>query len=360
MKAGLLALTLGLLACGSPVSTEPPPPAAAPPPSPGPQTHASTARAAAYLDGRVAQWLADPPRVANVGCAMNCHTTFPAVLARASLPAESTTNIEKARARFEARLPSAAEAVTPFYGENDDDKVRQSHATESVLVAAALVLDDTARGESLSPQAKEALERMWARQGSDGAWPWLDFGLEPWEHAPMYGVAIAALAAGTVPAGTPHGPAEGIARMKAYVRAHLAGASLHDRTAMLWASSSLDGLLTEEQAQTVADELRSKQRPDGSFALARLMGKRARRKDPPDGYATALATLALCTTGRDGEAVHAGRSWLEQHQRPDGSWPGRSVNTTSRTAERYMTDAATAYAVLARQVCPTRQPDRLP
>ncbi len=362
MKVGLFALvlSLGVLACGSPRSVEPAGPAWTPPSSPtGPETNVSTARAAQYLDARVAQWLADPPRVANIACAMNCHTTFPALLVRASLPAEHTTNIEEARARFEARLPSTAETVTPFYGENDDDKVRESHATESVLVAAALLLDDEARDEGPTPQAKEALERMWARQESDGAWPWLDFGLEPWEHAGMYGVAIAALAAGTAPDETSTSP-EGLTRLKNYVQANLARASLHDQTAVLWASSRLEGLLTEVQAQTVATELRSKQRDDGSFALAHLTGARMRRHDTGDGYATALAALALCATDRERSAASAAHSWLRENQRADGSWRGRSVNSTRRAAQCYMTDAATAYAVLALQTCAKTQSDRLP
>ncbi|MBV1861576.1 MAG: hypothetical protein KUG77_24370, partial [Nannocystaceae bacterium] len=252
--------------------------------------------AANYLDQRVELWLSDPPSVANVKCAMSCHTTFPAVLAHASLPAERTVNIARARARFEARLPSAPGTATAFYGRDNNRKVQESHATESVLAATAFVLDDLARGEQIGVPAKEALERMWSQQGPDGAWPWLDFGLEPWEHDDAFGVAMAALATGRIPAHTTPGQAEGVGRLREYVRTNVEGMSLHDQTALLWSSSSLGGLLSSSQAKSIATALRNTQRPDGGFAIGRLMPGHTSASSSGDGYATALATLALCTT----------------------------------------------------------------
>lgn len=295
-------------------------------------------RAAGYLDGRVEDWLAAPPQVANVDCAMNCHTTFPAVLAHASLPADATAHLGVARERFEARLSPA----TPLYGDGHNAKARESHATEAVLNAAALVLDDTARGGSLSPASERALRRMWSLQRDDGAWPWLDFGLEPWEHGEPFGVAMAALAAGRASA-----DGEGVEQLRAYAQAHLHEAMLHDRAALLWASSALAGLLSEEQAAGIAQDLEAVQNDDGSVALGRITPGRARRGTPGDGYATALATLAWCSTGQEPQAAALGRQWLVTNQDRDGSWPGRSVNGSSRTAQQYMTDAATAYAVMA-------------
>lgn len=307
--------------------------------------------AADYLDQRVGKWLADPPSVANVKCAMSCHTSFPAVLAHASLPADRTANIAKARARFEARLPSAAGTVTPFYGRDDNAKVRESHATEAVLAATAFVLDDLARGEELGPHAKEALERMWSHQSPDGAWEWLDFGLEPWEHQDAFGVAMAALAAGRVPADTTPGQAEGVRKLRAYVQTNVESVPLHDQTALLWASSSLEGLLSASQAKDIAAALHKTQRRDGSFSIGRLMPGHAGNSTKGDGYATALATLALCTTGLEPGAAEDGVAWLQSHQQSDGSWQGKSLNGPGRTAERYMTDASTGYAVLALQTC---------
>ncbi len=309
------------------------------------------ASAADYLDQRVGAWLADPPSVANVKCAMSCHTTFPAVLAHASLPADRTANIALARSRFEARLPSASPGATPFYGRDNNAKVQESHATEAVLAATAFVLDDLARGGQIGAPAHEALERMWSRQAPDGAWPWLDFGLEPWEHQDAFGVAMAALSAGRLPADTTPGQAEGVNKLRAYVQANLERVPLHDQVALLWSSSALEGLLSPSQAKQIAAKLRKTQRRDGSFAIGRLMPGHASTSSKGDGYATALAALALCTTGLEPEAAKDGLAWLGSHQQPDGSWPGQSLNGRGRTAERYMTDASTGYAVLALSTC---------
>ena len=43
------------------------------------------ARAAGYLELRSASWLESPPDIANVKCAMSCHTTFSYLMARATL-----------------------------------------------------------------------------------------------------------------------------------------------------------------------------------------------------------------------------------------------------------------------------------
>jgi len=316
----LLAPLLLLVACAE-TST----PAAA-----APNTDAWRSSAATYLDARVADWLADPPQVANFECAMSCHTTFPAVLAQSHLPREATPNIDEARRRFEARLSGD---VTPFYGQGDDEKVGQSHATEAVLVAAALRYDAVPR-----PSSAPALARMWARQSPGGDWAWLDFGLEPWEHDGAFGVAMAALAAGDDTQG------EGARRLREHAAGLTTTANLHDRAALLWASSRFDGLLDDTQAEAIATELRAVMQDDGGVALADLFGQ---QHAGPDGYATAWVTLALCSSGKAPDAARSGQAWLRAHQDRDGSWPGRSIDRTSRTAQQYMTDAATAYAVLA-------------
>ncbi len=329
-------------------TSQPAPPATEP--APRPET-AWRSSAADYLDQRVARWLADPPSVANIKCAMSCHTTFPAVLAHASLPSDRTPNIAEARSRFEARLPSASGTATPFYGRDGNAKVQESHATEAVLSATAFVLDDLARGEEIGAPTREALERMWSRQAPDGAWPWLDFGLEPWEHEDAFGVAMAALAVGRLPADTTPSQTEGVNKLRAYVGANIESVPLHDQAALLWSSSALEGLLSPSQAQEIAAKLQKTQRRDGSFAIGRLMPGHAGASSKGDGYATALATLALCTTGLQPEAAADGLAWLRTHQQADGSWRGQSLNGPGRTAERYMTDASTGYAVLALSTC---------
>lgn len=336
----LLASLLALSACSSTQSSPSDPAVAATAGSrvASTETERWRSRAADYLDGRVEQWLASPPKVANFDCAMNCHTTFPAVLVQSHLPPGRTPHIDEARERFEARLEGEP---TPFYGQGNDAKVRESHATEAVLVAAALTFDEADRSTGTP-----AMQRMWSRQGPDGSWAWLDFGLEPWEHEEAFGVAMAALAAGSVD--TPN--AEGMAALRQRAQRDATAASLHDRAALLWASSRLDDLLSDAQAGAIATELASVQGDDGGASLGRLLGSDASAES--DGYATAWVALALCASGREPEAARAGQAWLRENQRRDGSWPGQSANGNSRTARRYMTDAATAYAVLALDCAP--------
>jgi hypothetical protein len=72
-----------------------------------------------------------------------------------------------------------------------------------------------------------------------------------------------------------------------------------------------------------------------------------------DGYATGLATLALESVGdvRTQPHVKRGLAWLVAHQDPaTGAWLAISVNKQrdpASDAGKFMTDAATAYAVLA-------------
>ena len=72
-----------------------------------------------------------------------------------------------------------------------------------------------------------------------------------------------------------------------------------------------------------------------------------------DGLATSLTVLALEASGvsRDNIQLKRGLSWLMTHQNPaGGDWPASSVNKRrhlSSSTGRFMSDAATAFAVLA-------------
>jgi hypothetical protein len=315
-------------------------------------------RAVGYLDQRAASWLASPPPISNVPCAMSCHTTFPYVLARSTLaPFAKTPAADAARARFEARVAEAvAGTAVPFYGQGADDKVKQSHATEAVLDAAALAFDDVGSGAPPGAATTSALERMWSQQRADGTWDWLEFGLEPWETRNDLGAALAALAAGSVPAGSTSAQEAGTAKLVGYVQKRLDSMVLHDRAMVLWASGKLTGLLDPARADAIAADLAETQREDGGFSLGAwgqgyLAGDSAAESD---GYATAVAVLALCSGTAKGAGradVQRGLAWLAHHQAEDGSWPGRSVNTDTTQVQGFMTDAATAYASLALATC---------
>lgn len=316
------------------------------------------ARAGQYMDTRGGMWLDNPPAVGNIRCAMSCHTTFPYLLTSAIYSSVTATpRAADARRRFEERVSQGiAGSAIPFYGSGTSAKVKESHATESILNAAALSFDDLARTGTLGGSAQQALGRMWSQQRADGTWDWLEFGYEPWERGTDFGAGIAALLAGSIPADTTPGQAAGTQRLVGYIQSRLTTMALHDRITALWASSKLTSLLTVQQKESIAAEITRTQLPDGGFSLG-AWGRgnlAASVASSSDGYATALATLALCTTTPDGHtrpSVTRSLEWLATHQQANGSWPGQSVNSRSERAKGFQTDAATGYATLAITTC---------
>ena len=112
-----------------------------------------------------------------------------------------------------------------------------------------------------------------------------------------------------------------------------------------------------EQRSIIADLL-AKQRDDGGFSMSDLVGAWKRKDntrldEASDGYATGLIALALEQIGDPLTKPKLDRaiSWLRHSQDPsDGRWPASSLNKQrelSSDAGHFMSDAATAYAVMA-------------
>ena len=131
---------------------------------------------------------------------------------------------------------------------------------------------------------------------------------------------------------------------------------------MLWASSSLDGLLTPGQKEELVEQILAKQQASGGWTLASLgdftHGEVKTPATTPDGYATGLILHVLQVAGlrKDNPQVSKGLSWLRSNQDPSGAWRATSVNkirspesTNPAKAHlgKFMWDAATGYAVLA-------------
>jgi hypothetical protein len=133
---------------------------------------------------------------------------------------------------------------------------------------------------------------------------------------------------------------------------------LINRVMLLWASTQLHGLLTTAQQKAIAEEALSKQQADGGFSLSSFVGDWKRRDGTPietksDGLATGLVTLALQEAGVSGNQpqLRRGLEWLALNQdQKEGRWLAYSLNKQrdlSTDVGRFMSDAATAYAVLS-------------
>ena len=126
---------------------------------------------------------------------------------------------------------------------------------------------------------------------------------------------------------------------------------------LLWASSELSGLLTEEQSRLIVDGILHLQNNDGGWSLTSLGSwdrEDGYRPAPgSDAYATGLITFALQKSGVSPSQKNLGKAldWLVKNQNPtEGYWPASSLNKEHEpTSERgfMLTDAATAFAVLA-------------
>ena len=328
------------------------------------------AAAAAYLDARQAWWMDWPTAARDHGTScVSCHTTTPYALARTALrtgaQGREPGDVERRLLdNVEVRV-TAWHEVEPFYSDERyrAGKTSESRGTEAILNALILANRD-ARGGALGETTRQAFDNLWALQvpsgEAAGAWPWLNFGLEPWETeaAQYYGAALAGVAVGTAPgayAATPVARAH-VARLGEYLRREADTQHLFNRLTGLWASALIPGGLEAGQRQAVLDDAWRHQREDGGWSLASL-GAFERSDGTPldtasDGYATGLVTYAAQRAGvaPDDSRLGKGLAWLIRHQDADGSWPASSLNKARDPASdrgRFMRDAATAYAVLA-------------
>jgi hypothetical protein len=338
-----------------------------------------TAEAGNYLDQRARAWFefagAKRGEGATRTSCVSCHALVPYALARPVLrklsgvgkPSEyEQLLLARTRKRVEAWSDLDTPRFRLFYDFNAAKK-KESWGTEAILNAVILAFADRYQGRTApSAATRRAFANLWqvqSRTGEDkGSWDWLDFGLEPWESkgARYHGAAQAAIAVGTAPGYyTPGADAATEGRVKllrGYLRARLPGQNLYNRVWALWASTQLKGVLAKDEQQGIIRQLFDKQRADGGWSLSAL-GPFVRRDGTTpdtasDGYATGLVLHVLQTAGvpKDHRQLSRGLTWLKTNQAASGAWASTSVNKKRDPAThvgKFMSDAATSYAVLA-------------
>jgi squalene-hopene/tetraprenyl-beta-curcumene cyclase len=324
--------------------------------------------AAKYLDEREKAWF-------GYAKCISCHSGLPYALARPALrklegantPAEPQSKLlaqTKVRIANWKKLDSKEFGL--YYDSNEDLK-RQSWGTEAVFNAAILAFDDRYKGKSSPSEAtKQAFANLWQTQVQSGehkgSWEWLDFNEAPWGNleARYFGAALAAIAVGTAPgyykSGTDADADARVAQLRDYLKRRFPREKLHNQAWALWASTKIDGILTPAEKKQLIEQLLSKQQQDGGWSLLDL-GPWVRNDRTPqvtasDGYATALVLHVVQTAGvsKSDAKVARGLEWLRRHQSATGEFRSISVVKKRDPAShsgKFMSDAATAFAVLA-------------
>jgi len=339
--------------------------------------------AAEYLDQREIIWMEWPGAARDHGTfCVSCHTAMPYALSRPllrmALGEQDLSATERSLLDNVSKRVRLWNEVEPFYSGKgyDGSKVAESRGTEAVLNALILANYDAEKG-SLSDTTRKAFDNMWALQTTEGdgkgAWPWLQFNMEPWEakDSQYYGAALAAIAVGTAPEqyGSTPDVQSRIGALRDFLNGKFATQSTINRAALLWASAKLPGLIDLERRQSIITEITNQQQSDGGWRLSllswpkgwnlhslarmRLRADWTRQQTQSDGYATGLIVYALQQAGIQAEdaSLKRGLSWLARNQsNKEGSWPSTSLTERrdpSSNVGHFMRDAATAYAVLA-------------
>jgi squalene-hopene/tetraprenyl-beta-curcumene cyclase len=335
----------------------------------------SPAAAAHYLDARETWWQSWPRAQKDHGTVcVSCHTVVPYALVRPALRQQLN---QTAQTAMEAKMLDSVEVrvrdwqqVGPYY--SDAAHAAPSRSTEAVLNALILAA-------YRAPLADRAFAEAWALQETSGdnagGWSWQDFHEAPWEsqESSYQGAAMMAAAVGMMSAdyGRDAAAQNQVALLRGYLERLYPAQPPMNQLYVLWASSSMPGLMQPSQRTDLIARITQLQHSDGGWSLADLDPQRDRKPsvlswfkgagnaDGSDGCATGLAVSALEESGvpLDNPVVQRGLVWLRASQYEDGSWWASSLNGLRDPASdigRFMSDAATGYAVLALEQAQSR------
>jgi squalene-hopene/tetraprenyl-beta-curcumene cyclase len=301
--------------------------------------------AADYLDARQQAWAVWPQAMSADGACVSCHTGMTYLLARPALRrllGETQPTEWENKLRDRLRAHAGAEPAGALQG------------VETVFAALFITEPEV---------SKKALDQLWTLQikegKSKGAWPWYNANLDPWETpaSPFYGASLAAMAIGSSPArNTPEVQAR-VADLRGYLDGRMSEEPLHNRLALLWASTKLPEILSEPVRKALIAETLSNQAEDGGWAISSL-GPWGEHKDAvatsgSNTYATAFAAYVLLKAGvaPNQPAMARALTWVKAHQdAKSGAWPVVSMNKkypAGSMEQSFLQDAATSFSVMA-------------
>jgi squalene-hopene/tetraprenyl-beta-curcumene cyclase len=323
--------------------------------------------AARYLDDRELWWQSwDHAQKDRGTVCVSCHTQAAYGLARPLL--HNDLDEQGLSASEQVMLASIQKRVhmwnevLPFYGDAEygDGKAVESRDAESVL--NAVILLSYSKG-NLDDATRIALDNAWALQSKSGpnagAWVWQNFDYTPWEskESQYHWAALMAEAVANAPDNYCANPkiSGNVAALRVYLIGHYEAQPLLNKIVVLWASAQFPGLLNPSQRKKLLQEIYGRQRADGGWSLVDLGTWQRRDHTPlenkPDGYATGITVLALEQNHLANSYVERGVQWLIANQdKTTGAWPAWSLNKNrdpNSNVGKFMSDAATSYAVLA-------------
>jgi squalene-hopene/tetraprenyl-beta-curcumene cyclase len=253
-----------------------------------------------------------------------------------------------------------------------------------------MAIHDRWTSEKLHPLTRQALDQMWTLQRADGDWQWPFRDTPPFKLDEHHGVTLAAVGAGMAPGDYAKTPAAqaGLAGVRRFLKVHPA-TSLHQHAMKIWASVYVDDLLSGDAKAEVISKLMAVQRSDGGWSMSSLVDnsndpslpidrvKEAKAQPgygteflayigpdkiyksslASDGYATGFVIFVARQGGLPAgdPRLRRGIEWLKRHQRQSGRWftPSQAWHK-----QNLVSNAGTAYAVLALHLCGEPQPSR--